>query len=204
MLINYIIMEQLNQDQNTKNIQEQIEALKKQLPKQPRKPKKLPVAISAEEFERLIKATKHKHHKLAFLLGFASGLRISEILHLESRHIVFQDKLILVEQGKGKKDRAVPMPKGFQEGYTKLLPIDCGKRALEKAFKSAAKRAGLLEIKPKLHFHSLRHGFATNSVSKGVPIHHIRTLMGHSNISTTNVYLEMNPKDALKSYEELF
>jgi integrase/recombinase XerD len=62
----------------------------------------------------------------------------------------------------------------------------------------------LLEVKPTLHFHSLRHGFASNAVSKGIPIHHVRTLMGHSNISTTNVYLEMNPKEALKSYEELF
>ena len=197
-------MEQLSTNQTSEEIEKQIEELKKQLPKKPRKAKKLPVAISEEEFDKLLKVTKHKHHKLAFLLGYASGLRISEILHLEPRHIVFQDKLILVEQGKGRKDRPVPLPKGFQEGYTKLLPINCGKRALEKAFKSAARRAGLLEIKPKLHFHSLRHGFATNAVSKGVPIHHIRTLMGHSNISTTNVYLEMNPKEALKSYEDLF
>ena len=40
--------------------------------------------------------------------------------------------------------------------------------------------------------------------NQGVPIHHIKTLMGHSNISTTNVYLESNPKKALESYEELF
>ena len=211
-------MEQSNQNPNTnirfqpeyeskiieRNIQEQIDMLKKQLPKKPKKPKKFPVAISEEEFDKLLKATKHKHHKLSFLLGFASGLRISEVLHLEPRHILLQDKLILIEQGKGKKDRPVPLPKGFQESYIKILPINCGKRALEKAFKSVAKKAGLLIMKPKLHFHSLRHGFATNAVSKGVPIHHIRTLMGHSNISTTNIYLEMNPKDALKSYEELF
>lgn len=189
---------------STEEIQKQIEDLKKQLPKKPRKAKKLPVAISADEFIILLRATKHKHHKLAFVLGYASGLRISEILHLEPRHLNFQERSILVEQGKGKKDRTVPMPKGFQEQYARLLPISCGKRALEKAFKSSARKTGLLKIKPQLHFHSLRHGFATNSVSKGVPIHHIRTLMGHSNISTTNVYLEMNPKDALKSYEELF
>lgn len=169
-----------------------------------RKAKKLPVAISEDEFTELIKHTKKKHHKVAFLLGYGSGLRISEVLHLEPRHINLIARSILVEQGKGSKDRPVPLPKGFREEHLKILPIKCGERALEKAFKSAAKRAKLLEIKPTLHFHSLRHGFATNAVSKGIPIHYVRTLMGHSNISTTNVYLEMNPKEALKSYEELF
>ena len=166
--------------------------------------KKLPVAISEEEFVQLIKATNKKEHKLAYLLGFGSGLRISEIVSLQPRHININEKRILIEQGKGDKDRTVPLAKGFKEEYLKLLPLKIGKRALEKAFKSACRRAGLLEIKPTLHFHSLRHGFASNCVKNGMPIHYVRTLMGHSNISTTNVYLEMNPKEALKSYEELF
>lgn len=110
----------------------------------------------------------------------------------------------MIEQGKGSKDRIVPLAKGFKEVHLKLLPLTIGVRALEKAFKECAERAGLLKTKPTLHFHSLRHGFASNSVNNGIPIHHVRTLMGHSNISTTNVYLEMNPKEALKSYEELF
>jgi integrase/recombinase XerD len=171
-----------------------------------RKVKKLPVAISEEEFTKLIQHTNKKHHKLAFLLGFGSGLRLSEILKLETRNVRLIEKNILVEQGKGSKDRTVPIPKGFKEEYLKFMPLKnkCGERALELAFKRTCKRAGLLTIKPTIHFHSLRHGFATNSVSKGIPIHHIRTLMGHSNISTTNVYLEMNPKDALRSYEEFF
>ena len=50
----------------------------------------------------------------------------------------------------------------------------------------------------------LAGGFGTRLANLGVPIHQIRTLMGHSNISTTNVYLEANPKEALKNYENLF
>lgn len=171
--------------------------------------KKLPVAIDESEFVELIKNTNKQNHKIAFLLGFGSGLRVSEIINLEPRHINIKERKILIEQGKGSKDRIVPLPKGFKEEHLKLLPmkfknVKSGSRSLEKAFKSTCERAGLLKLKPQLHFHSLRHGFASNSVSKGVPIHHVRTLMGHSNISTTNVYLEMNPKEALKSYEELF
>lgn len=169
-----------------------------------RKPKKLPVALSEEEFRKLLDHTNKKHHKLAFLLGFESGLRISEILNLETRDIDIKEKKIFIRQGKGSKDRIVGLPKHFKEDYLKLIPIRCGERALEKAFKSASKRAKLLDNKPSLHFHSLRHGFGSHLANKGVPIHHIRTLMGHSNISTTNVYLELNPTQALKSVEDLF
>lgn len=169
-----------------------------------KKSKKLPVAISTEEFTKLIEKTKKKEHKIAFLLGFGSGMRISEILHLNPEDIDIQNKLIRIIQGKGSKDRIVPVPKGLKEDHLKLLPLKCSARALQLAFKRACLKSGLLNVKPSLHFHSLRHGFASNSVSQGIPIHHVRTLMGHSNISTTNVYLEMNPKDALKSYEELF
>lgn len=169
---------------------------------QKRKPKRHPVAISEEEFTELIKVCKTKHHRLAFLLGFGAGMRISEIIKLEPRHI--NTDSISIEQGKGGKDRTVPLPKGWRQEHLKLIPMPCGKRALEIAFRRCAAKAGLLSKKPTLHFHSLRHGFATNAVSKNIPIHHVRTLMGHANIQTTNVYLEMNPKEALKSYEELF
>lgn len=169
-----------------------------------RKPKKLPVAIDEEEFAKLIKNTKYPHWKVAFVLGFGAGMRISEVVKLEPRDINFEKKSIHIRQGKGSKDRIVPVPKGLMPKHTKFLPMKCGARALQSAFKKTCVAAGLMENKPELHFHSLRHGFATQCVSNGIPIHHIRTLMGHSNISTTNVYLEANPINALKSYEEFF
>ena len=169
-----------------------------------RRMKKFPVAINDEEFTKLIKQTKSKKHKLAFLLGYASGLRISEVLNLNPENIQLREKKILVVQGKGKKDRIVPLPKGFKLSYINILPLCLTPRALQLAFKRASRKAGLLNTKPDLHFHSLRHGFATNALNKGIPVHHVRTLLGHSNISTTNIYLEMNPKEALERYEELF
>lgn len=192
--------------QTTEEAKATAELIKKSIK---RKPKKLPVAISLEEFTELIKATKQRKHKIAFLLSFGAGLRVSEVIKLEPRHFNFQNKSILIEQGKGGKDRIVPIPKGFKEEYIKMFPlkfknVKSGIRSLQKSFKQTAKRAGLLEVKPTLHYHSLRHGFATRCVGQGIPIHHVRTLLGHSNISTTNVYLESNPKDALKSFEELF
>jgi len=166
--------------------------------------KKLPVSINLEEFTKLIKNTKQPHHKIAFLLAFGSGLRISEIINLEQRDINLKEKKILIRQGKGSKDRIVPLPKGFKESHLKHIPVKCGVRSLQLAFRRTAEKAKLLDAKPTLHFHSLRHGFGSRLAGQGVPIHHIRTLMGHSNISTTNIYLEANPREALKSYEELF
>lgn len=167
-------------------------------------PKKLPIAISEEDFVKLIKNTKKEEHKTAFLLGFGAGLRISEVINLEKRDINMNEKKIFIRQGKGKKDRVVPLPKGFKNKQFNHIPIKIGVRALQIAFINAAKRAGILNDKPDAHFHSLRHGFGSQLANRGVPIHHIRTLMGHSNISTTNVYLELNPTEALRSYEELF
>lgn len=166
--------------------------------------KKLPIAIDEDDFLKLIKNTRKEKHKIAFLLGFGAGLRISEVVNLEKRDIDFKKKFIMVRQGKGKKDRVVPLPKGFKQKHLSGIPINLTPRALRFAFTSACKRAKLLDTKPELHFHSLRHGFGSHLANKGVPIHHIRTLMGHSNISTTNVYLELNPKEAIKSYEDLF
>jgi len=166
--------------------------------------KKLPVAITEEEFKGVLNKTKQKHHKIAFLLGFGSGMRISEIVNLEQRDIHLKEKKIDIREGKGSKDRIVPLPKGFKESMLKLIPLKCGVRSLQIAFKRYAKSSGLVEKKPNVHFHSLRHGFATRLIEQGTPIHHVKILLGHSNISTTNVYLVANPIDALKSYENNF
>ena len=169
--------------------------------------KKLPVALTEDEYIGILKATNKDRFKLAFMFAYESGMRISEVLKLESRDIM-ADK-ILIRQGKGSKDRIVPIPKNLKTKHLKLLPLtfknyESGSRCLQRAFKLSAKKSGLLENKPNAHFHSLRHSFATRCIEKGMGIHHVKTLLGHSSISTTNVYLVANPTDSLKQYEELF
>ena len=120
-------------------------------------------------------------------------------------------KRIHIEGGKGGVDRVVPIPKGFKEYMLKELPlnkryktINSARRSFQRMFKQVARKSKLLKQKPNLHFHSLRHSFGSRMANKGVPIHHIRTLMGHTNISTTNIYLISNPEKALDDYERLF
>lgn len=178
-------------------------------PKEKKRGRKLPVNVAPEEIQSIISNTKQPHHKLAFFLAFNSGLRISEVVKLTPNDFDFERKLIRIRDAKGKKDRSAPLPKHFRESYLKLLPFkfknECsGIRCLQIAFKGACKRAGMLDKKQGLKFHSLRHGFASNAVEKGMPITHVRDLLGHSSISTTNIYLQANPKKAIESYGEVF
>ena len=163
--------------------------------------KKLPKSVTPEEFPLLIKATrrKDKEAKIGFLLAYGSGLRLSEVLAVKPENII--DKRIEVLDGKGGKDRIVPLPKGWKDWMTSMLPITKSGRSLERNFKSAAKKS---KLNPLYTFHSLRHGFATRLVENNVPISHVQSLMGHSNLATTSIYTRARPVDALKSYEDLF
>lgn len=162
---------------------------------------RLPKAVRTEEFPLLIKKipTKHIKHRIAFLLAYGSGMRISEVLRCEGEH--FRKSSLFVPESKYGVERVIPTPKGWKESFIKNLPLDIGARALQKAFKRYAEKA---KLNPRYSFHSLRHGFATRCIEAGVPLNQVQVLLGHSNISTTNVYVRANPLDAIKSYEDLF
>ena len=187
-----------------------------------RKQKKLPTFLTQDEFAKLIdKTTKYKF-KTAFLLAFGSGMRLSEIVGgiredgeniepLTKEKVDLKEKKMFIADAKGGKQRVVPLPKGFKLKMLNYLPLNktykntsSARRSIQRAFKETARAAGLLETKPSLHFHSLRHSFGTRLANQGVPIHQIAILMGHSNISTTNVYTIADPVDALKAYEDNF
>lgn len=175
--------------------------------KRENKKRKLPTYLNDEEFLQLISVVKNKKHKLAFLLAFNSGLRIAEIIDLKPEEVDLQGKKIVVREGKFGKDRVVPLPKGFPKSYLKYLPFEfknkkSGIRAIQYAFSNAVKKSKLK--KSGLHFHSLRHSFAIRCMNRKIPLNQIQLLLGHEGISTTSIYLRVNPVDALKSYEELW
>jgi len=172
-----------------------------------RKSRKLPKSIRPEEFRELIKmiSDKDKYSRIAFLLAYASGLRISEVLRVKKENFL-SDGFIFVEESKYGLERKTPKPKGWRDEFFKFLPlmkksISTDSRKLQRNFKKYSKKANL---NPSYTFHSLRHGFATRCLESGMPLNQVQVLLGHSNISTTSIYVKANPKDALKSYEELF
>jgi integrase/recombinase XerC len=169
--------------------------------KSKRKSRKLPKCVRSEEFEKLIGITPKLDFiaRISFLLAYSAGMRVSEVLRCRPEH--FRPNSIFIPESKYGVERVVPIPKGWKDEFTKRLPLDISVRTLQRKFRKYSKIADL-----PIHytFHSLRHGFATRCVERGIPLNQVQILMGHSNLATTSVYTKANPQDALKSFEELF
>lgn len=165
------------------------------------KTKKLPKSVRPEEFKAMIKKIPKKDFiaRIAFLLAYASGMRVSEVLRCSKEH--FREKSIFIPEAKYGVERVVPIPKGWKKDFLKSLPLKTTDRTLQRKFKKYAK---LAKLNPLYTFHSLRHGFATRSLESGVPINQVQVLLGHANLATTSIYTKANPVDAIKSYEDLF
>ena len=166
----------------------------------PRQAGKLPAILSRDEVHRLIAhATKPKQRTM-LMTTYAAGLRLSEVLHLQIRHIDSARMAIRVEQGKGGKDRDTLLPPRLLEalraywtvhrptgwlfpGKDPSRPMDPS--SLQKAYHTAKRRAG---IRKAGGIHALRHAFATHLLEAGVDIHTIQRLMGHRSIITTMRY----------------
>ena len=162
---------------------------------------KIPKCIRPEEFKQLIEVIPKKDllARIGFLLAYASGMRISEVLRCSKEHL--RDKSIFIPPSKYGVERIVPKPKGWKEYFEDKLPLKTTARTLERKFKAYCLKA---KLPAHYTFHSLRHGFATRLLESGTPINQVQMLLGHSNVSTTSIYVRANPSDALKSYEDLF
>ncbi len=166
------------------------------------KRKPLPITIEQKEVVLILKAMKQPHHKVAVLIGFESGLRIQEVLNLRPEHLNYDDWSLKVVEGKGGKDRVVNMPKHWKKELELYLPIPCGKRSLQNAFETYSARAGIRTPERPVHFHTLRHGYATHLKEKGLDLDLISQNLGHSDISTTMVYVNIKPTTRLKETME--
>ncbi len=155
----------------------------------------LPETISEEELISILKTTSQLHHRLAYALGFYNCLRISEVINLRPEHLEYGQKLMRIKEGKGKKDRNIPIAPEVFRGLKRNLPIGIGVRALQIAFK----KKGLEVLKKDLHFHQLRHSGATHYHNiKGWDIRKLQVFLGHSRIDTTEIYTHILPKDLMK------
>jgi len=153
---------------------------------------KLPEIITEEELQKILKVTKKPKHKLAFALGFYQAMRISEVVKLKTENINKGQKLILIKQAKGKKDRNIPIAPEVMNGL-KHLPIGVGVRALQKSFKKYLKIA--LD-RDDLSFHSLRHSGVTHYLTKKKwNSLEVQRFAGHSKISTTELYTHISPEN---------
>jgi len=174
----------------------------------PRRPKRLPVILSAEEVKALLQAATSLRDKLILGLMYATGMRVSEVVRVRWRDLDFDRRLINVWQGKGRTDRQVTLPtcyesllkelsKGFS-GDDFMFPSESNTRSrknrhlsprtAERIMERAVRIAG---IKKKATPHSLRHSFATHSFEDGCDIRRIQKALGHVRLETTTIYIKV-------------
>jgi integrase/recombinase XerD len=169
-----------------------------------RKPKELPSYHNQEEVEAIFSQARiglrgqkewQKQRNEALLLVFAfTGLRKSEVLNLAVKDIDFKRNLIYVRQGKGQKDRTVPIAQRIVEPLHSqcLNKTDNRKvfdrlngRSVYRIVTKLAKACGL----DGFHPHSFRHYFATRLLEIGANLRVVQELLGHSSLETTAIYL---------------
>ena len=169
----------------------------------PKQPKRLPVVLSRQEVQRLFEAVSNLKHRTILMTLYATGLRIAEALALQIPDIDRERMLIRVRQGKGAKDRYVPLSETLLEqlrcywryyrpGYW-LFPSTDPRRALtastvQRVCAKAARKAGLSK---RVTPHTLRHSFATHHLEAGTNLKTIQVLLGHRNLNTTSIYLHV-------------
>jgi integrase/recombinase XerD len=167
----------------------------------PKQEYQLPVIVSPEEVLRLLEAAPSFSYQVIFSTMYGTGLRVSEALHLRVADLDSQRMMIRIEQGKGHRDRYVPLSPKLLEllrtYWRKLRPQPwlfpgqfphqpLSREAVGDAIARASERAGL---KKQISPHSLRHAYAVHLLEAGTDIRKIQLLLGHRSLSTTARYL---------------
>ena len=184
----------------------------------PKMPSQLPKHISVRDIKKLFEVVTNKKHAVMLKLCYGMGLRVSEIVNLKVSDIDSGNMQVLIEQGKGKKDRYVNLPESILDdlrAYYKeyrpnkyLFEGQAGGiysvRSAQNVFKTAMTKA---RINKNVGIHGLRHSFASHLLESGTDISFIQSLLGHNNIRTTmrytravqkNVKNVKSPLDALQ------
>ena len=184
--------------------------------KMPKISKKLPHVLSLEEINTILQAISQDtiygvRNKLIIEILYACGLRVSELIQLRVSQIDFSDDILRI-MGKGKKERLVPIPKRLTEEvrfflqkrdfgevpqkYRDCIFLGKQKRPLTRNMVFIiCKQAGrVAEIKKQVSPHTFRHCYATHMIENGADLRIIQELLGHSSISTTEIYTHLDKR----------
>lgn len=178
--------------------------------KRPKKGAKLPVVMTRDEVKRILNAARGKKAKLIMMLLYSSGLRVSELTKLKINDLNLNEKTAIVRGGKGNKDRIVILSEQWINEIKEYLKnrkveseyVFCDKLgrpisvdSVQRLVRRARIKAG---INKNVTPHSFRHSFATHLLEKGESIRKIQELLGHSNLSTTQIYTKVSTEELKK------
>lgn len=178
----------------------------------PKKGKSLPKILSKDEIRELFKATKFGRNRLMLQFMYGSGCRVSEVVKLKVSDINFKEKTAVIRSGKGNKDRLIILSKDWLKDLKKYL--EKKKIKTEQVFSKkngkqistdtvqriVRKSATIAGIQKHVTPHCLRHSYATHLLEAGTNIRYIQSLLGHSNLNTTQIYTSV-ANDQLKKVE---
>ena len=172
--------------------------------------RQLPTVLSREEVARLIDSAANLRHRTILMALYSTGMRRSELCHLQVEDIDKQRMVIRIRQGKGGKDREVPLsPKLLEQLRTyyrslkhkttwvfpSLQARHCEDPMTDKAIwhacATAARRAG---IRKHVHPHTLRHSFATHLMESGAELPIVQILLGHADPRDTMIYVHLSTR----------
>lgn len=171
----------------------------------PKRPQRIPELLARDEVSRIFTACKNPKHRMMLITCYGCGLRVSELVSLKVGHIDRERRLLRIEQGKGGKDRLVPLSDGLLQHlraywrlYHPLHYLFAGCRpdvplsvtTAQKAFQWSKRRAGVEKIGG---IHSLRHAYATHLLEGGLPVQQLQHLLGHQNLQSTLRYVHWVP-----------
>jgi len=171
----------------------------------PRGSKKLPIVLSKDEVQRMFAVCSNTKHKVIMALLYSCGLRVSELINLQWKHIDRSRMIINILQAKGKKDRQVPLApelipllEKYYHTYKPQVYVLNGRlepqyssRSVNEVLKQLAGKAG---INKKVYAHLMRHCSFTHMVESGTDINLIQKVAGHNSVKTTNIYLHLSDR----------
>ena len=179
---------------------------------------KLPVILSVPEIRRLIAAPKLLKHRMLIALMYGCGLRRSELMNLKITDADLDRKMLHIREGKGRKDRYVPLGDNLSYAIGKYLaavgpyiwlfngnspdgmPQHFSANGVRWVINEARKNSG---IKKQISSHILRHTYATHLLEMGTDIMTLKDLLGHIDIKTTMLYLHTCNLDKLKAFSPM-
>jgi len=183
------------------------------------KVKKLPTILSRQEVWRMLQTAQLLKHKLLIGLIYGCGLRCMEVRNIELHHLDFDRQMLHVVQGKGQKDRYVPLSEHLIRGLKTFISVenptqylfngnqnrnieeidqpDSGKADFDSRYSQRGVQWVIKTVSKKagitkvVHTHTLRHSFATHLLEDGVSIIMVQKLLGHERIESTMEYLHV-------------
>jgi integrase/recombinase XerD len=174
----------------------------------PNRSKFLPSVLSKEEVIDILRCTKNLKHRAILAMIYSAGLRISELLNLQLKHIDIDRRQIIVKNSKGRKDRNVILAKSFiplmlnyLQTYNPIIFFTEGRSSQKysaESIREFLKRScKIANISKNVTPHTLRHSYATHLLENGIDLRYIQELLGHSKPETTMLYTHVAKKDLL-------